>query len=87
MTQLIYSTEKVANAEGRTVKNPRHFLGPVAGVTKVYIAGNWPKVRAAYEQAGVPVAPIEDMRALPGKAKPSEPKPDKPPIGVEVNPT
>ena len=83
MTQLIYSTEKVHSAEGRLIKNPRHFLAPVDGVTKVYIAGDWPKVRRAYEAAGVSVSPIEDMRALPGKAKVSEPRPDKPGGGID----
>ena len=78
MTQLIYSTEKVRNAEGRVIKNPRHFLAPVEGVTKVYIAGDWPKIRRAYEAAGVSVSPVEEMRALPGRAKVPAPKPDKP---------
>lgn len=70
MTQIIYSTEKVQNSEGRKVKNPRHFLAPVEGATKVYIAGRWPSVAEAYEKAGIPVAPIEEMRALPGHVHP-----------------
>ena len=79
--QIIYSSERVANSEGRTVLNPRHFIAPVEGATKVYIAGDWPKVREAYEAAGVSVSPIEDMRALP------TPKPEgKAATGAEHNP-
>lgn len=81
--QIVYSTGRVANADGRVVKNPRHFLSPVEGATKVYIDGHWPKVREAYEAAGVSVSPIEDMRALPTPA----PKPEsKPATGAEPNP-
>jgi hypothetical protein len=67
--QVVYSTELVSNLEGREYRNPRHFMAPVEGATKVYIAGDWPKIRRAYEKAGVPVALISEMRALPGKAK------------------
>ena len=77
MTQIVYSTEHVANLEGREFRNPRHFLKPVEGATKVYIAGSWPKVREAYEAAGVPVAPVGQMRALPkasSTAKPRKPR-------------
>jgi hypothetical protein len=69
--QIVYSTEMVANLAGREFRNPRHFLAPVEGATKVYIAGDWPNVVRAYEKAGVSVAPIEEMRALP-KAKPAK---------------
>lgn len=67
--QIVYSTELVAHLKGSEFKNPRHFLAPVEGATKVFIAGDWPKIRQAYEAVGVPVAPIEDMRALPKAAK------------------
>jgi hypothetical protein len=76
--QVVYSTELVAHMEGREFRNPRHFLAPVEGATKVYIAGDWPLVVRAYEKAGVPVAPIEEMRALPKAKAPSAPKPRKP---------
>ena len=67
--QVVYSTELVTHLDGREYRNPRHFLAPVPEATKVYIAGDWPSVVRAYEKAGVPVAPIAEMRALPGKAK------------------
>ncbi|MGV8954609.1 MAG: hypothetical protein ACOH2M_26160 [Cypionkella sp.] len=73
--QIVYATQPVPNMEGRTFRNPRHFLAPEPGATKVYIAGNWPTVQAAYEAVGVSVSPVEDMRALPGAAKSYPPKP------------
>jgi hypothetical protein len=71
--QLIYSRGAVASPGGRTVLNPRFFDKPVDGATKVFIDGSYPKIARAYEEAGVSVADIADMRALPGKAKPKEP--------------
>lgn len=70
--QIIYARSVPANAEGRTVLNPRHFTAPVEGATKVYLDGHYPKIAKAYEALGVPVADISEMRALPGKAKPKE---------------
>lgn len=70
--QVIYSTESVEGAEGRTIKNPLHFVAPVEGATKVYLNGSHPKIARAYEAAGVPVADISEMRALPGKSKPRD---------------
>lgn len=70
--QIIYSRGRPANAEGRTVRNPRHFTAPEEGATKVYLDGHYPKIAKAYEALGVPVADISEMRALPGKAKPKE---------------
>ena len=70
--QIVYTREPVAGAEGRTVLNPRHFTGPVEGATKVYVNGDYANITRAYEAAGVPVADISEMRALPGKAKPKD---------------
>lgn len=77
MTQIIYSTTKVANAGGRKVKNPRRFLGPVEGATKVFIDGDWPRVRQAYEKANVPVASLSELPAGRKKAEP-DPAPAAP---------
>jgi len=90
VTQIVYSTEHVANLEGREFRNPRHFLTPVEGATKVYIAGSWPKVREAYEAAGVPVAPVGEMRALPkasSTAKPRKKANAKPASAPDPDPT
>ena len=92
--QVLYATERLPHMEGREFRNPRHFLAPVDGATKVYIAGHWPNVRRAYEKAGVPVAPAEDMRALPKPkavkataAKPRKPAAVTVPAAVPVTPT
>ncbi|MDX3973297.1 hypothetical protein [Shinella sp.] len=77
--QLIYSRSTPANSEGRTVLNPRFFNEPVEGATKVFIDGSYPKIARAYEDVGVPVADIADMRALPGKARAKEPTDPAPP--------
>lgn len=81
MSQIIYAPRKVANSEGRVLKNPRHFAGPVPNATKVYLQGHWPRIAAAYEAIGVPVADISDMRALPGRAKKPEPEPAQDSVG------
>jgi hypothetical protein len=70
--QIVYARSVPANAEGRTVRNPRHFLKPEEGASKVFIEGHYPHIAKAYEALGVPVADISEMRALPGKAKPKE---------------
>jgi hypothetical protein len=71
--QIVYSSEKVEKADGRIVKNPNHFHEPIKGATKVFLNGNYPRIAKAYEQAGVPVADISEMRALPKQR--AEPKP------------
>ena len=61
MTELIYSGTKVPDAGGRKVRNPVHFAGPVDGVKTVYLNGDHPKIRAAYEERGVKVLPLHEM--------------------------
>lgn len=57
---LIYSSQPV-DAGGRKAVNPKFFLGPVAGVKHVYLNGEYPRIKAAYEEAGVKVSPISEM--------------------------
>lgn len=60
---VIYSTTRVSVAlrpEGARYFNPGFFTGCEPGATLVYLNGDFPKVRAAYERAGVPVG---DLRA------------------------
>ena len=47
--------------------NPRFFSTPRAGVTKVFLVGDWPKIEAAYKALGVPVERLDVAPA----AKPS----------------
>lgn len=70
--QVVYSRTHTPEMDGRKLQNPRLFAGPVKGATKVYLDGDWPEIKAAYEAAKVPVAPISDMRALPGHAQDKE---------------
>lgn len=65
--QIVYATRKPENIEGREFRNPRFFTAPEQGATKVYIDGDWPTVSEAYTKAKVPVEPIANMKALPGK--------------------
>lgn len=60
---IVYSTTRVPaglRIEGARYVNPTFFDKPEPGATLVYLNGDFPKVRAAYERAGVPVA---DLRA------------------------
>lgn len=66
--QIIYSTQRVPHMEGRTFKNPRNFLAPDEKATKVYINGDWPVVKAAYEKLKIPVEDVSSMRPLPKSA-------------------
>ena len=63
MTTIVYSTTRVPadlRPEGARYVNPAFFDKPEPGAALVYLNGDFPKVRAAYERAGVPVA---DLRA------------------------
>jgi hypothetical protein len=75
--QIVYATRRVPNLEGRTFRNPQHFQGAEKGATKVFIDGNWPAITEAYDAAGVPVASIAEMKALPGRAR-EDAKPTQP---------
>jgi hypothetical protein len=69
-TEIVYSTELVPNLDGREFKNPRHFLKPIDGVKRVYLADGWPDIRRAYEAREVEVLPLT---AIP-PAKQTKPK-------------
>lgn len=57
--EIIYSQQKSDFITGRAYANPRFFTTPRQGVTKVYLVGDWPKIRAAYESMGVEVEQID----------------------------
>lgn len=70
--ELIYSQQSSDYVPGRAYSNPRFFSTPRAGVSKVYVVGDWPKIVEAYEALGVPVerldfapqaAPVETLSA------------------------
>lgn len=57
--ELIYSQQSGGFVDGRAYSNPRFFSTPREGVEKVYLVGDWPKIRAAYEALGVPVEQLD----------------------------
>lgn len=67
--ELIYSQQRTDFLPGKAYSNPRFFTSPRQGVTKVYLVGDWPKVRAAYEAQGVPVETLDPGRAIRGEAR------------------
>lgn len=74
--ELIYSQQSSDFIEGRAYSNPRFFTTPRANVSKVYLVGDWPNIRAAYENMGVPVeqlgappAPPPPPQNIPGPAE------------------
>lgn len=79
MSIIVYSTTRVSVAlrpEGARYFNPGFFTGCEPGASLVYVNGDFPKVRAAYERAGVPVvdlrarsAPVAPLAAPEGKVE------------------
>lgn len=65
--ELIYSAQSAGFVDGLAYANPRYFSTPRAGVSKVFVVGDWPLVVAAYEDAGVPVEQLDIAPVGPGK--------------------
>jgi hypothetical protein len=61
VTEMIYATQKVANAGGRQVRNPVHFVSPEENVKTVYVQDGYTKVRNAYAAKGVIVKDLADL--------------------------
>lgn len=59
--EIVYAQAKHPLSDGRAYSNPRFFTSPAPGVTKVYLVGDWPKIRAAYTALGVPVEQVGDF--------------------------
>lgn len=61
--KVIYTRAKLRAAvpHGSIVRNPRFFNAPEKGAEAVYLNGEWPDVKHAYEKAGVPVHDIADL--------------------------
>jgi hypothetical protein len=74
---LIYSRTKVQGAAYRPdirVLNPRFFTEASANAAKVFVAGDYPDIRAAYEAKGVPVEAFTTVGAIPVLAQPAKAK-------------
>lgn len=86
MTTIVYSTTRVPadlRPEGARYLNPGFFTGCERGASLVYLNGDFPKVRAAYERAGVSVvdlraraAPVAPLAAPEGKVEVSKLAPE-----------
>lgn len=57
--EIIYSQQSTDFIAGRAYSNPRFFTSPRSGVSKVFLVGDWPNIRAAYENLGVPVERLD----------------------------
>lgn len=57
--ELIYTAQASGFEPGKRYRNPQHFDRPEPGVKAVVIVGEWPKVAAAYEEAGAEVSVVE----------------------------
>ena len=68
--EIYYSQQSSDFIKGRAYGNPRFFSTPRTDVSKVFLVGDWPKIRAAYEAMGVPV---EQIGASEASAKASAP--------------
>lgn len=61
MTEIIYSSQPVKDKGGRKAVNPQFFVVPESGVKTVYLNGEYPNIKEAYERAGAKVLPISAM--------------------------
>ena len=71
---VIYSSIKIARTntpEDTLFLNPSSFAAPIEGATAVFLKGDYPKIRTAYERAGVPVHDYD--RTPPGEIVPPPP--------------
>ncbi|WP_297803416.1 hypothetical protein [uncultured Brevundimonas sp.] len=73
--EIIYSQQDSDFVTGRAYSNPRFFTTPRHGVSKVYIVGDWPNIREAYEALGVEVEQLD---------KAPEPEITAPPLSEEL---
>lgn len=61
--ELIYSQTRRKILKGQSFRNPRFFTGAEEGVSKVWIDGDWPKIEAAYADAGVRTLRLDNVPA------------------------
>lgn len=61
--EIIYSQQASDFIPGRAYSNPRFFSSPRSGVSKVFLVGDWPDIRAAYENLDVPVERLDASEA------------------------
>lgn len=62
--ELIYTTQRDGFEQGRIYRNPRHFDQVEPGVESIVVIGDWPKVAAAYKEAGAEVSVVDAPKAV-----------------------
>jgi hypothetical protein len=70
---IIYSRTKVQGAAYRPdvrVLNPRFFTEAASGATAVFVNGDYPDIKAAYDAANVPVHAFTSLNDIPVDAEP-----------------
>ena len=79
--ELIYTTRRSGFEPGKHYRNPRFFVAPEHGATRVVIEGDYPTIASAYEGAGVsvkkPEAPKRTRRRKATEAQEPEHSDDK----------
>lgn len=55
MTQVVYGRTRPAFTGARVWMNARYFTKPVSGAVSVFLDGDFPAIRTAYEAKGVRV--------------------------------
>lgn len=70
MTEIVYGATRSPLIAGRRFFNATFFQKPDPSVTKVYLLGEHPKIRDAYERLGVPVERLDADNPPPPTARP-----------------
>ena len=60
--KVIYSRRPVAEKHGLTAINPSYYIEPLQGVTDVFLDGEEPKIKKDYEDIGVKVHSISELK-------------------------
>lgn len=63
--EITYTTRMTGYEPGKRYANARYFTGTKRGVSRVVLDGSFPRIREAYEQAGVPVVSAAEAQAIP----------------------
>jgi hypothetical protein len=84
--ELVYSNQRTGYEAGRRYANPRFFSTPRAGVSKVIVIGDWPKVVDAYTKLGIPVVVAQNPSDLAKGGRKAVPKPPTTPETPNARP-
>lgn len=71
MVEVIYSAQRRGFEKGRIYENPQFFEKVNPLCTRAIVIGDWPKVVAAYQEAGVEVVTTFAGKPAPAPAAPA----------------